>query len=114
MKAGQDVEFEFDPSKGEDEYNWEDEDDVIDYAGRFKYKNQEMVMGEADNENEEDSSDTKTPFEILRLKMSDISPDKDKKVLKRVIETGIGAVIPIGSRVRSINSHFRIKIITVY
>jgi hypothetical protein len=55
---------------------------------------------ESDNENEIANKEAKTPFEVLRLKMTDITENKDKGVLKRVIETGIGPVITPGSRVR--------------
>lgn len=59
----------------------------------------ELDQDEGDEESEEKSS--KTPFEILKMKMVDISPNKDEGVLKRTIIPGSGLVIPDGSRVRS-------------
>ena len=59
---------------------------------------------ESDIEDEPGSqkpSSGKTPFEKLSAKMTDISPDLDSGVLKRVINNGSGLVIPPGSRVRS-------------
>jgi len=32
--------------------------------------------------------------------MDDVTPNKDKGVLKRTLETGHGKIVPIGSRVR--------------
>lgn len=44
LRAGQDIEFEFDPKKTEDDFNWEDEDDQpIDYEAIYKYKNQVKI-----------------------------------------------------------------------
>ena len=63
------------------------------------------------NENEEDNDDennennegkkcASTPFEILRSRMVNVMPNGQEGVIKRVIESGSGLVIPIGSRVR--------------
>ncbi len=116
LKAGQDIEFELDPNGGEDNFNWEDEEDKpIDYEKIFMHRNMDMVgMGpncRIDDEDEDDaavdegdkskSKSSLTPFEILRTKMIDISPDNDNGVVKRVLENGVGIVIPNGSRVRS-------------
>lgn len=106
LKAGRDIEFELDPLTGEDNYNWEDEDDnVIDYEKIFKYRNMDMVnCGDGDddpndcNENKEKSANT--PFEILRSKMSCITPEYENGVVKRILENGSGLVVPNGSRVR--------------
>lgn len=118
LKAGQDIEFELDPSKAEDDYNWEDENDKIDYENIFKYRNQDMVMPQSDDsENEEDSEkkqkldkQSMTPFEVIRLKMVDISPEKDGGVMKRQLESGTGILIPNGSRVRiHYNAYFELN-----
>ena len=57
-----------------------------------------------DNNNEEEKiSDmaSKTPFEVIKLKMFDITPNKDGGVLKRKLIPGSGILIPNGARVRS-------------
>ena len=108
LKAGQDVEFEYDPKNDEDNFNWEDENDKpIDYEKIFMYRNMDMINCEQDNPDEvaassEEGESCKTPFEMLRLKMTDITSDKDNGVVKRVLENGSGLVITKGSRVRSI------------
>jgi hypothetical protein len=73
-----------------------------------------MVMPQSDDsENEEDpekkqklDKQSMTPFEVIRLKMVDISPEKDGGVMKRQLESGTGILIPNGSRVRSIQSFY--------
>lgn len=127
LKAGQDVEFEFDPEAGEDNYNWEDEnDEPIDYELLFKHRNMDMIGGENDeevnnvnngdtenkdnNNNDEINKSVKTPFEILRLKMNNISPHKDDGVLKRTLLQGTGLPVPKGSRVRiHYNAYFEMN-----
>ena len=110
LKAGQDIEFEFDPDAGEDNYNWDDErDEPIDYEKIFHHRNMDMIYGanERDEENEDCANgDVKksadTPFETLKKKMLDISPEPGTgMVTKRVLEPGCGLIIPVGSRVRS-------------
>lgn len=115
LKAGQDIEFQID-NNDEDNYNWEDEnDDKIDYEKVFRYRNLAMVTGydnenECNDENEDSNTNVKTPFEILKLKMFDITPDKDQGVLKRVLVPGSGLVIPNGSRVRvHYNAYFEMN-----
>lgn len=120
LKAGEDVEFEFDPNAGEDNYNWEDENDKpIDYEKIFKHRNMDMIF--TGNENEEDNDDennennegkkcASTPFEILRSRMVNVMPNGQEGVIKRVIESGSGLVIPIGSRVRvHYNAYFEMN-----
>lgn len=106
LKAGNDIEFELD-ANNEDNYNWYDESDKIDYEKIFRYRKQEMIVGDPDNPDDESN---KTPFEILKSKMYDISPDKDQGVLKRIINPGCGIVIPNGSRVRiHYNAYFEMN-----
>ena len=69
-----------------------------------------------DSENEEGSEKKQklnkhsmTPFEAIKLKMTDISPDKDCGVMKRQLVSGTGILIPNGSRVRSIQNFFCFK-----
>ncbi len=113
LKAGRDAEFEFDPNCEQDLYNFEDEEDAkIDYEKIFKYRNTDVLLGHGEDENDDrpESDDGKTPFEILRLKMEDISPIKDGGVLKRVLIPGSGLVIPKGSRVRiHYNAYFEMN-----
>ena len=52
-------------------------------------------------ENEPSENSGKTPFEILRMKMFDVSPHKDGGVLKRKLVPGTGPTLTNGSRVRS-------------
>jgi hypothetical protein len=63
-----------------------------------------VVGGDLDDNNNEENDENKpakTPFEILKIKMYDISPNNDQGVHKRIITPGTGLVIPNGSRVRS-------------
>jgi FK506-binding protein 6 len=108
LKAGNDIEFELD-SNNDDNYNWYDESDKIDYEKIFRYRNLDMIVGDSTNPDDESNSN-KTPFEILRTKMYDISPDKDQGVLKRIINPGCGIVIPNGSRARiHYNAYFEMN-----
>ena len=65
-----------------------------------------MLMTEQDTDNEDSDENQaskqvfKTPFDILKLKMDDVTPNKDGGVLKRTLETGHGKIVPNGSRVR--------------
>jgi hypothetical protein len=59
-----------------------------------------MLCGEDDQIDPTNSADSKTPFEVLRLKMEDISPNKDGGVLKRILTPGFGGPIEKGSHVR--------------
>ena len=111
LKAGQDVEFGFEEN-AEDNYNWEDEEDrPIDYEKIFRNRNMDVIDVDDDEEEEENLNKQKpssglTPFEKLRTKMTDISPNQDSGVLKRVIQNGTGLIVPIGSRVRSESNFF--------
>lgn len=120
LKAGQDVEFELDKD-GEDNYNWEDECDTrMDYEKIFKNRKYDMIFPEDDdddgtNKNEDEEADeeqgsSKTPFEVLSEKMTDISPNKDGMVLKRILTPGSGIVVPLASRVRvHYNAYFEMN-----
>lgn len=65
-----------------------------------------MVYGVQEEENEDEASaeakrSADTPFEMLKKKMVDISPEAGTgMVFKRVLEPGCGLLIPVGSRVR--------------
>jgi len=116
LKAGQDIEFEYDPNNEEDNFNWEDENDKpIDYEKIFMYRNMDMIGGENDNPDDsatgqDEGEASKTPFETLRLKMTDITTDQDNGVMKRVLENGSGLVITRGSRVRiHYNAYFEMN-----
>lgn len=67
-----------------------------------------MLMTEQDTDNEDSNENEaskqvfKTPFDILKLKMDDVTPNKDGGVLKRTLETGHGKTVPNGSRVRGL------------
>lgn len=104
LRAGQDIEFALNNDE-EDNFDWEDEDDKIDYEKIFRYRNMDMVDGgdldDNNNEENDENKPAKTPFEILKVKMDDISPNNDQGVMKRTITPGTGLVIPNGSRVRS-------------
>jgi FKBP-type peptidyl-prolyl cis-trans isomerase len=111
LRDGKDVEFEFD-QEGEDTYNLNDENDnePIDYKKLFQYRNMDVINGGEEEEDDDERRDnqkdpsrsksTKTPFEILKSKMVDVTPKKDKGVFKRILIPGSGMVIPLGSRVR--------------
>ncbi|RNA40467.1 inactive peptidyl-prolyl cis-trans isomerase FKBP6-like [Brachionus plicatilis] len=104
LKAGQDIEFEYDPDKEEDNYNWDDEIDKIDYKKVYDLKNPEVIM------DQDDDGASKTPFEILRAKMEDVSPLKDGGVLKRTLIPGSGLPITPGSRARiHYNAYFEMN-----
>lgn len=104
LKAGQDIEFEYDPDKEEDNYNWDDEIDKIDYKKIYDLKNPECIMDQDEN------GVFKTPFEILRAKMEDVCPLKDGGVLKRTLIPGSGLQISHGSRVRiHYNAYFEMN-----
>lgn len=105
LKAGKDIEFEYDPEKEEDHFNWDDEIDKIDYKKVYNLKNPELVMDQ-----EDEAGCTKTPFEVLRSKMVDISPLNDQGVMKRMLIPGSGLPIPPGSRVRvHYNAYFELN-----
>ena len=111
LKDGRDTEFEVKTrDKEEDDYDWEEENDKIDYEKIFRYRNIDMIGGgdvitDANNndseEHEPSENSGKTPFEILRMKMFDVSPFKDGGVLKRKLVPGTGPTLTNGSRVRS-------------
>jgi hypothetical protein len=87
--------------------HFEDEDEPeIDYAKLLQYRNFEMLCGEDDKADPTSSTESKTPFEILKLKMQDVSPAKDEGVIKRVLIPGYGALIQNGSHVKGKVSHF--------
>ena len=127
LKAGKDIEFEFDPNKDEDNYDWEDETDAQhnkpDFKQLFQHRNTDVLIGQEEEEEEEgeependesENSDKKTsaqtPFEILRSKMVDISPYKDGGVMKRVLIPGSGLVCPPFARVRvHYNAYFEMN-----
>ena len=104
LQAGNDVEFDI--NHDEDNFNLHDEDDCIDYETIYKHRNLDMLMTEQDTDNEDSNENEpskqvfKTPFDILKLKMDDVTPNKDGGVLKRTLETGHGKTVPNGSRVR--------------
>lgn len=60
-------------------------------------------LDDAETENGEDDGKRilKTPFEILRSKMTNVLPDGEEGVVKRILSSGAGLIIPNGSRVRS-------------
>ena len=110
LRAGNEVEFELDAENGQHDWADESESDKIDYEKLFRYRNMDMIAGSTrdDGEGDEDESDPacyKTPFEMLKLKMYDVSDQKDQGVLKKIIMPGVGIVVPNGARVRS-NSPF--------
>ena len=111
LKAGQNVEFDLN-MEDEDNFNWEDEEDYkLDYEKIYRYRNMDMVMaGEEDevDDKDEGAENLKLPFEKLRLKMFDITSDKTRGVLKRVLQPGVGGVIPNGSLVRSEPGRFEL------
>jgi FKBP-type peptidyl-prolyl cis-trans isomerase len=125
LKAGRDVEFEFDPAKEDDAYDWDDEMDVkdrkLDYKHLFNHRNSDVLYGgeetaaaeEGGEENDAGktkSDSSQTPFEMLRARMEDITPEKDGGVFKRVIIPGSGLVIPKESRVRlHYNAYFELN-----
>ena len=43
-----------------------------------------------------------TPFELMVLKMHDVTPTKDGGVLKKIIKQGTGQIIPDNAIVRGI------------
>ncbi len=115
LKAGQDIEFEFDQNC-DDDFNWDDENDKpIDYEKLFQHRNMDMIgcdnedEDESNQENNTKSKSSLTPFETLRAKMTNISPSNDNGVMKRVLNNGTGIIIPNGSRVRS--KLFKIRVI---
>ena len=81
----------------------------MDYEKIFKYRNMEMIGGIDDLPDSTTPHDSKTPFEILKTKMVDVTPEKNEGVLKRVLTPGFGLPIPLGSHVRSkfLNDIFR-------
>jgi len=118
LKAGQDIEFELDADNGEDNFNWDDEvDKPIDYEKIFRHRNIDMISGDnelddAETENGEDDGKRilKTPFEILRSKMTNVLPDGEEGVVKRILSSGAGLIIPNGSRVRiHYNAYFEMN-----
>ena len=108
LKNGQDTEFEVkEPGAEEDDFDWEDENDKIDYEHIFRYRNSAMLglddeqPLDSNNNQEAADSSSKTPFEILKMKMFDITPEKNGGVLKRKLVPGEGPAITNGARVRS-------------
>lgn len=115
LRAGQDIEFEYDMDKLDDpDCRWEDEEEGnrVDFKKIYEYRNSDMLLVEDENETDENSpsGSAKTPFEILRAKMTDISPEKNNGVLKRMLIPGAGILIPDGSRVRiHYNAYFELN-----
>lgn len=74
-----------------------------------------MVFGEEsaeadENNNKEEEQSGKTPFELLREKMHDVSDAKDGGVMKRVLIQGTGIIAPLGARVRiHYNAYFELN-----
>ena len=107
LQAGREVEFELNNNNNDtDFYNYEDENEkLIDYEKVFKYRNADMLNcgEEEEEEGDEGQGDEArylcTPFDRLREKMDSVIAEGG--VMKRVLESGTGSVIPIGSRVRS-------------
>ena len=100
LRAGQNVEFDFDLDKAEN-FKWEDEEEKIDYEKIYRYRNSDMIPGNDEDEGEEEGGDVKLPFEKMRLKMYDVTPDKNRGVLKRILTPGVGLPVPNGALVRS-------------
>lgn len=106
LRAGEEVEFEMkDPNKEDDNYDWSDEIDKRRvkklHESLYQFRKEELVMiGESDENNNEADDSGKSPFECLREKMEDVSDARDGGVMKRVLIPGAGPVAPIGSRVR--------------
>jgi FKBP-type peptidyl-prolyl cis-trans isomerase len=93
--------------------------DKVDYQKIFKHRRYDMLFGEEDtndqvaNDEEGDKAekrDTKTPFETLREKMEDITPNKDGGVVKRILTPGYGVKVPVAARVRiHYNAYFEMN-----
>jgi hypothetical protein len=64
-----------------------------------------MLCGEDDKADPTSSAESKMPFEILKLKMEDISPSKDEGVIKRVLTPGYGPLIQAGAHVKGIKTN---------
>lgn len=116
LKAGEEIEFETKTrDEGEDNYDWSIDDVEEKRANKFRqayeYRKQELVIGDENDENNNETDEAgKTPFEVLREKMSDVSDAQDGGVVKRVLIPGSGAVAPIGSRVRiHYNAYFELN-----
>lgn len=108
LKAGQDVEFSIDAD--ENNYDIEDKNDPIDYEKIFKYRNMEVIGGVDDLVDNTSPTDSKTPFEILKSKMIDITAEKNGGVYKRILTPGFGLPLPIGSHVRiHYNAYFEMN-----
>lgn len=104
LRAGQNVEFDFDLDKAEN-FKWEDEEEKIDYEKIYRYRNSDMIPGnDEDDEEDEDGGDIKLPFEKMRLKMYDVTTEKNRGVLKRILTPGVGLPVPNGALVRSESS----------
>lgn len=58
------------------------------------------VIGGFDDENTNGPTDSKTPFEVLKSKMIDITKEQNGGVFKRILAPGYGQIIPLGSYVR--------------
>ena len=111
LKNGQDTEFEIKPQEEEeDNFNWEDENDKIDYEKIFRFRNIDMigqndqdeeVKADSNNNQEPSGNVSKTPFEALKVKMFDVTPEQNGGVVKRKIMPGEGSHITKGARVRS-------------
>lgn len=101
LRAGQNIEFDFDLDKAEN-FKWEDEEeDKIDYEKIYRYRNSDMIPGNDEDEEEENGDDIKLPFDKLRPKMYDVTTEKNRGVLKRILTPGVGLPVPNGSMVRS-------------
>lgn len=68
-----------------------DTNDYFDSDEMFKQLNRECL-----GEDEEAENDSTTPFEKIGRNMEDITPEKDRKVLKRVLMQGSGSVPVLG------------------
>lgn len=122
LRAGEEIEFETkDPAQDEDNYDWTIDDIDEKRANKFResyeHRKQELVFGGGDDDgddNDENNNETensaKTPFEVLRDKMIDVSDAKDGGVMKRIILPGSGVVAANGSRVRiHYNAYFELN-----
>lgn len=116
LRAGEEIEFETKcPDQDEDNYDWSidnaDEKRANKLAKSYDYRKEELVIGdENDENNNENDNSSKTPFEILREKMTDVSDAQDGGVVKRMLIPGAGAVPSRGARVRiHYNAYFELN-----
>lgn len=83
-------------------------EEQIDYAQLYQFRNMDMVTGEDDGMDA--TGEYLMPFDILRSKMTDISPKKDGGIMKRVMIAGIGPLIRKGDLVRiNYNAYFELN-----